>query len=94
MKISLDQNYIDKVICLARIEKELEKVEEVLKTPSRTVEDIVKHIQLLKEKKEIIDKNELIIHAINKDTKEELTAPSDLVKCLLDYTKFHWNYNE
>ena len=53
MKNSLDQNYIDKVICLARIEKELEKVEEVLKTPSRTVEDIVKHIQLLKEKKEM-----------------------------------------
>ena len=53
MKISLDQNYIDKVICLARIEKELEKVEEVLKTPARTVEDIVKHIQLLKEKKEM-----------------------------------------
>lgn len=60
MKISLDQNYIDKVICLARIEKELEKVEEVLKTPSRTVEDIVKHIQLLKEKKEMADRKSVV----------------------------------
>lgn len=54
MKISLEQNYIDKVIYLARIENELAKVEEILKTPSRTVEDIVKHIQLLKQKTELV----------------------------------------
>ncbi len=50
--------------------------------------------KVIKEEKELIDKNELIIHAINKDTMEELSSPSELVNCLLEYTKFHWNYND
>lgn len=54
MKISLDQNYIDKLTYLARIEKELAHVEAILKTPQRTVEDIVRHIELLMVKRGLV----------------------------------------
>ena len=48
MKIILEQTYIN-ANRKGEIKSELEKLEEKLKTPERTVEDIVRHIQLLKE---------------------------------------------
>lgn len=53
MKISLEQTYIDSVVSLARLENEIAKLEEVLKTPARTVDDIVRHIELLKAKRRL-----------------------------------------
>lgn len=41
-----------------------------------------------------IDSNEMVIHAINSNTNEELTKQSELIKCLLNYTKYQWNYEE
>ena len=41
-----DQNQAERI---TEIDAELEKLEKKLKTPDRTVDDIVRHIELLKE---------------------------------------------
>ena len=53
MKITLLNTLIDKAHRLAQINSELELLDEKLKTPSRTLDDLVRHIQLLKEKKSL-----------------------------------------
>ena len=50
MKIELEQNYVDKQYRLAEIENELKMLDEKLKTPARTLDDLILHIQLLKER--------------------------------------------
>lgn len=49
MKINLQQTYLSTTTRKEEIERELFALERKLKTPERTVEDIVKHIELLKE---------------------------------------------
>ena len=49
MKIVLEQTYVRPLTRKQEIERELEELEQKLKTPERTVEDIVRHIKLLKE---------------------------------------------
>ena len=49
MTITLEQTYLDSKTHKEEIERELKELDEKLKTPERTVEDIVRHIQLLKE---------------------------------------------
>ena len=49
MIITLEQTYLDSTTRKQQIERELEELEEKLKTPERTVEDIVRHIKLIKE---------------------------------------------
>lgn len=50
MKIKLLNTYADKQSRLAEINSELEELEARLKTPARTLEDIIRHIELIKEK--------------------------------------------
>lgn len=54
MKIELVQNYLDKNCRLTEVEKELALLDEKLKTPARTLDDIIRHIELLKEKHSLI----------------------------------------
>lgn len=49
MTIVLEQTYLDEATHKQEIEQELAVLEEKLKTPERTTEDIVRHILLLKE---------------------------------------------
>ena len=49
MKINLQQTYLSATDRKEQIERELEILEAKLKTPERTVEDLVHHIELLKE---------------------------------------------
>ena len=49
MKINLQTTHFSTTNRKEEIELELSELEEKLKTPDRTVEDIVRHIQLLKE---------------------------------------------
>lgn len=49
MEITLEQTYLSTAARKIEIERELASLEEILKTPERTVEDIVRHIELLKE---------------------------------------------
>ena len=49
MNITLENTYLDSTLRKQKIERELAILEEKLKTPERTVEDIVQHIKLLKE---------------------------------------------
>ena len=49
MKITLEQTYVGTEAHKQEIERELEETERKLRSPERTVEDIVRHIQLLKE---------------------------------------------
>ena len=49
MIIALEQTFLDDTKRKQQIERELAVLEEKLKTPERTVEDIVRHIKLLKE---------------------------------------------
>ncbi len=51
MKIILEQTYLSTLTRKEEIENQLAALEEKLKTPERTVEDIVRHIELLKEYK-------------------------------------------
>ncbi len=44
------------------------------------------------EKKDHIDSNEMIIHAIYTKNHEEIKTPTELIKCLLDYTEYQWKY--
>lgn len=50
MKIKLTQTYLDKADCLADLERQIEELDKRLKTPERTLDDIVRHIELLKER--------------------------------------------
>lgn len=49
MEITLEHTYLSTAARKIEIERELAVLEEILKTPERTVEDIVRHIELLKE---------------------------------------------
>lgn len=49
MKIYLEETHLGTLSRKAEIERQLEKLEEKLKSPERTVDDIVRHILLLKE---------------------------------------------
>ena len=49
MKINLEQTYLSTNSRKEEIEQELYDLEQKLKSPERTVEDIVRHIKLLKE---------------------------------------------
>lgn len=51
MKITLLNTYTENEHRLAQIEDELEALEERLKTPERTVDDLIRHIELLKERR-------------------------------------------
>lgn len=53
MKIILDASYKDRKTELERLNRKIAEVEKILRTPERTVEDIVTHIKLLKEKREL-----------------------------------------
>ena len=54
MKIILPETYLNNTLNLSEIERELQAIEEKLKLPTRTVEDIVRHIELLKLKQSLI----------------------------------------
>ena len=49
MKINLEQTYLTPSSRKLEIEYRLAVLDKKLKTPSRTVEDIIEHIELLKE---------------------------------------------
>ncbi len=49
MKINLDETYLGTTSRKEEIELMLSELDEKLKTPERTVEDLVRHIELLKE---------------------------------------------
>ena len=49
MTITLEATFIDSRTRKEEIERELKELDEKLKSPSRTIEDIIRHIQLLKE---------------------------------------------
>ena len=53
MKIELYESY-STAGRLLQIEKQLAETEEILKTPQRTVDDIIRHMQLLKERNSLI----------------------------------------
>ena len=54
MKITLTQNYISKEAQLQETERQIAVLEEKLKSPGWTVDDVIKHIGLLKDKKRLI----------------------------------------
>ena len=49
MAITLENTYLNGEARKRELEKELEILEEKLKTPERTLEDIVRHMQILLE---------------------------------------------
>lgn len=49
MKITLEQSYVSSQTRKQELERQLDELERKLQSPERTVEDIVLHIQLLKE---------------------------------------------
>ena len=51
MKIYLEETQLGTISRKVEIERQLAEIEEKLKFPDRTVDDIVRHIQLLKEYK-------------------------------------------
>lgn len=55
MKIILLNSYPNKERRLAEIESELAVLDEKLKTPARTLDDIIRHIELLKEKQSFLN---------------------------------------
>lgn len=54
MKIELLTSYASKPVQIAEIERQIAETEEILKTPQRTVDDIIRHMQLLKERNSLI----------------------------------------
>ena len=50
MKVKLITSYSSKAKQLAELDRQIAEVEEKLKTPERSVEDIIRHIQLVKER--------------------------------------------
>lgn len=55
MKTELFTSYASREKQLAEIDRQITELEEKLKTPARTVEDIVRHIQLIKERQKLTD---------------------------------------
>ena len=53
MKIELFKSYVNQEDRLAELDAKIAEVEETLKTPSRTVEDIILHIKLVKERQSL-----------------------------------------
>ncbi len=53
MKVELITSYSSKTKQLAELDRQIAEVEERLKSPERTVEDIIRHIQLVKERHSI-----------------------------------------
>ena len=49
MTITLEQTYLDTATRKQEIERELSELEETLRSPERTLDDIIRHITLLKE---------------------------------------------
>ena len=49
MKIVLEQTYVGTQAYKEELKREIEEIERKLRSPERTVEDIVRHIELLKE---------------------------------------------
>ena len=54
MKITLTNTYIDREDRLADIERQLAVIDKKLKTPAWTLEDVIRHIELLKERNKLI----------------------------------------
>lgn len=46
----LQSSYTDRVRRLIELDRQIAEVEEKLKTPQRTVDDLILHMQLLKER--------------------------------------------
>ena len=53
MAITLENTYLNSEARKEKLKKELEILEEKLKTPERTLEDIVRHMQILLELKKL-----------------------------------------
>ena len=53
MKIELFESFTSEETRLAELERQIAEVEKKLKTPDRTVEDIILHIRLIKEWQEL-----------------------------------------
>ncbi len=51
MKINIEQTYLSATDRKSEIERQLAELDEILKTPERTLDDIILHIRLLKEYK-------------------------------------------
>lgn len=54
MQIILHNTYIDREARLAELDKELAVVEERLKTPARTLDDFIRHMEILKERNNLL----------------------------------------
>ena len=54
MKVELLTSYTSEAAHLAEVERLIAEIEDKLKTPARTVEDIVLHMQLLKERNSLL----------------------------------------
>lgn len=48
MKIILPETYLSKALNLSEIERQLAVIEAKLKSPDRTLEDIIRHMELVK----------------------------------------------
>ena len=59
MKSELITTYTNRAARLAELDRQIADVEEKLKSPSRTVDDIILHIQLLKERQTLEDTKSL-----------------------------------
>ena len=55
MKINLQPTYLNEELQLEDIQRQLIPLEEKLKTPSRTLDDIIRHIELIKERNRILN---------------------------------------
>lgn len=53
MKVILPETYLTNESELSEIERELQVIEKKLKTPERTVDDLIRHIELLKIKRKL-----------------------------------------
>lgn len=54
MKITLLNTYANNENRLAEIETQLAELDKKLKTPARTLDDIIRHIELLKERNTLL----------------------------------------
>ena len=54
MKINLQPTYLNEELQMEDIQRQLIPLEEKLKTPSRTIDDIIRHIELIKERNRIL----------------------------------------
>ncbi len=54
MKITLLTSYTDKASRIAEIDKQIAELDKKLGTPARTLDDIILHIELLKERSNLL----------------------------------------